>query len=183
MKLPFEVRDKISLANDVFSFLGNIGAGIGALLAFLGITSNLANNTTNVIFNVQVSSLSLPVRLTLLLLIAAALGWGIGAVVGKLCRSRNDSLSFIAYIVALLWGGLMVGAADWLAVAPRHQVLSETLLFTVAGTGLALWIAGFHFQSASSRSKRILRVQCDALLLFSIGSALFLALTLLGAGT
>ncbi|WP_298849004.1 hypothetical protein [uncultured Ruegeria sp.] len=104
-----------------------------------------------------------------------------GALVHKLSRSKNDSLSFAAYVIALLWGGLMVGAADWLAIAPRQQVLSETLLFTVAGTGLALWVAGFHFQSASTGGKRVLRIQCDALFLFSIGSALFMVLTLLGA--
>lgn len=183
MKLPFDIRDKLSLANDIFTFLGHLGAGVGAFLAFLGITSNLTNNTSSIVFNVQVSSLSLPVRLTLLVLVAAALGWGLGALVGKLSQQRNESLGFAAYVLALLWGGLMVGAADWLSIAPHQQVLPEILLFTVAGTGLALWVAGFHFQSAGAGGRRALRVRCDALFLFSIGAALFMVLTLLGART
>ncbi|WP_162946970.1 hypothetical protein [Ruegeria sp. EL01] len=181
MKLPFDFRSKLSFANDILAFVGHIGAGLGALLAFFGITSNLANSTSSVVFNVEVASLSLPVRLTLLVMIAAALGWGMGALVTRLSQSRNESLSIAAYVIALLWGGMMVGAAEWLAIAPRQQVLSETMLFTVTGTGLALWISGFHFRSTSQGGKRAMRIRCDALLFFTIGSALVMVLTLLGS--
>ncbi len=180
MKIPLGIRDKMNLANEIFAFAGHIAAGIGALFALLGISSNFANNTTSVVFNVEVASLSLPVRMTLLILIAAALGWGLGALVAWLSRSNNESLSFAAYVVAILWGGMIVGAAEWLAVSLRQQILSETLLFTVAGMGLALWVAGFHFRSSNAGGRHTLRLRCDALLLFSIGAALFLVLTLLG---
>ncbi len=181
MRLPFGLRDKMVLANEVFAFAGNIGAGIGALLAILGISSNFANNTSRVVFNVEVATLSLPVRMILVILIAAALGWGLGALVTWLSRSRNEALSFAVYVVAILWGGLIVGAADWLAVAMNRQILSETLLFTIVGMGLALWIAGFHFRNSNAAGKHALRLHCDALMLCSIGAALFMILTMLGA--
>lgn len=181
MKIPFEFRDKLSLANDLMQFAAHIAAGFGALMAFLGLSSNLVNNSRSSVLNVDVNSLSLPMRMTLLMLIAAALGWGVGALVAWLSRSRNEAKGFAAYVIAIMWGGLMVGAADWLAVDPRRQILSEVMLYTIAGTGFALWVAGIHLRGARSDGPRALRIRCDALLFFTGGCGLFMVLTLLGA--
>ncbi len=182
MKFPKALRDKVNLTNELFEFAGNIGAVLGAVMAFLGITSNFASNTAGLALSIDVTRLSLPVRMTLLMLTAAALGWGMGALVAWLSRSRKEAQTFIAYVVALIWGGLLVGAADWLANVPIRQVLSETMLFTVVGCGVALWVSAFHFRSNAGRNRRALRTRCDALLLFSVGCAVFLCLTMLGGG-
>jgi predicted Abi (CAAX) family protease len=91
------------------------------------------------------SPLSFPLRLLLLVAIAAVLGWGLGYFIAQITKRNAHGTVVIAAIVSIIWALLLLVVADGLAT-PRPQ-LPEFLLFVLVGMALVLWLLVFQLRA------------------------------------
>lgn len=170
--------DGVKLFNQVMDFLANLASvGVG-VFALAGTSS--AGRKVDFVFDVNASAL--PLRLFVLILISAAMGWGLGALVGFLSVRKTEARGVLSLLAALAMATLLVLSADWLAVPTKNTALPELFLFTVIGLGLALWIARFQFSQRLVPEASVLMVRAQALFGFVVVSLGVLMLTVIGAG-
>lgn len=170
--------DGVKVFNQVMDFLANLASiGVGAF-ALAGTSS--AGRRVDFVFDVNASAL--PLRLFVLILISAAMGWGLGALVGFLSVRRTEARGVLSLLAALAMATLLVLSAEWLAMPAQNTALPELFLFTAIGLGLALWIARFQFSQRLVSEVSVLMVRAQALFGFVVVSLGVLMLTVIGAG-
>ena len=168
----------VTVFNQAMDFLANLASiGVG-VFAVAGTSS--AGRKVDFVFDVNASALSL--RLFVLLVISAAMGWGLGAFVGFLSARRSEARGVFSLLAALAMAILLVLSAEWLAMPAADTALPELFLFTAIGLGLALWIARFQFSQRLVADSNILVVRAQALFGFAAVSIGVLMLTVIGAG-
>lgn len=183
MRMPrtlSEAKDISTVLSNITSFLVNGGTVIGTLLAIGGTSASIVNSSSAL--NISFDGANLPLRLTIFALMAATLGWGLGTVVQRLSLAKSEGLRMVCHVAAVIWAGLLVGTADWIAPETRGATFPERHLFTLIGMGVIFQLSVFQFRTSSVTVPLIVtRIRCDALLLLAVATVFVLLLTEAGA--
>jgi hypothetical protein len=170
----------VLIFNESMALLTNLAALGVAGFAIWGTSSNASNRSAGFIFDVNATPL--PLRLLLIIIIAASMGWMLGALVSKLSTPPSETRLLFGLLGALATGTLLVLSASWLALDARRTALPELYLFVCIGLGIALWVTRFQFsQRVIGVSGLGLRMRMQAMFAFTLVCLLVLALTLMGA--
>jgi hypothetical protein len=174
-----DAKDISTVLSNISTFLVNGGTIIGTLFAIGGTSATLVNSSFA--FSVSFDGANLPLRLTIFTLMSGTLGWGLGIVVQRLSLARTEGLRMICYLAAVVWAGLLVGTADWIAPEKRGVGFPERQLFTLIGMGIIFQLSMFQFRTTSPTVPLgVTRIRCDALLLLAVATLFVLVLTEVG---
>lgn len=167
----------ISIISDATSLAVNLGAFGGGGLALLGTASAIGGRPSVI----DIGNSPLALRVVILLIISASMGWMLGAIVGWLSKDPSESRRVLGIITAAVCGCLLIFSADWLVPSKMDVLLPELQVFSAIGLGVALWIATFQFRLQSGHvGNRVIRDRALALMTFGIVSVGIIALTLAG---
>lgn len=177
MKLPNSIHslaDLTTLIINGVTILGTLAAALAGTSATVAGLSGMPQ--------ISLHDVALPWRLVAFGLLAAALGWGLGAIVRHYSQSRREGLRLLCPIAGLCWGGLLVGTAQW-ATAGAATEFPELVFFTLVGLGLVFRLAVFQFRSEiSPATGTTIRLRSDALLFFAASATVLLILTDVAGG-
>lgn len=186
MRLPRQLY----VYNDITTFLVNSAqlfrylidgaALLGTIVAAVAGTSVAVSNSSS-IPSLSLAELPFSLRLVVFILVASALGWGLGAIVAHFSRSDKDGLRLICLVVGACWGGLLIGTAQWAGVNAKGP-FPELMFLTLVGLGIVFRLSTFQFRaSAGPARSTTTRCRCDAVLAFAV-STVFLLLLIEFAG-
>lgn len=181
---PYSLRNVVGLAADATSLYKNISDIFGGVVlaagptaAMLGIVSESFGSGFTALITPE--TMSLPIRLAIFLLIAAALGIGLAFATNKLILRPTEFRVLACYVLGLFWAGLMVGSADWLSQPDdRNTVFPELTLFTLIGVAIAAKGMGFMFRARAEQAggARMVLVRSGVILAFATGVIVVFAL-------
>jgi hypothetical protein len=129
----------------------------------------------------DVANMQFALRFVILMVIAAAMGWALGALVSWLTEARklSEGRKLISYFVAAITGGLLIFSADWLSLDRRSGGLPELEVLTCLGMAVALWVASFQFRMhVGSGVRDVIKVRSMSLTVFVSLCILLLGLTM-----
>ena len=165
----------MSATNSSVAFVQNILALFGGLFALLGTTSA----ARGVQWSVDIAGMPLSLRFVLVIVLAASLGWMLGALIVRLSADKTEARSVVVVIVSAVLAGLLIFTVEWLGRSGRGVALPEIEIFAVLALGTALWIATFLCrQDAMRASKQAVVTRSLGFLTFSAFSIVILLLTL-----
>ncbi len=168
--------------NGIQALLASIGSGV----AVLGVANNAIGSTA--LPSLNFSEFELPLRLVIYIIITGGLAVGLSYVSTHLLAKRTEASVFVARAVAVLWAGLLIGTADWLAEdTRRNTTIPQFTLLSVIGTLVVFRVLSFQFSARASRKRRdpagMLRQTSLIVLYFSLGLFFFFFIVLLGSQT
>ena len=165
----------MSATNSSVAFIQNIMALLGGLFALLGTTSA----ARGVQWSVDIAGMPLSLRFVLVIVVAASLGWMLGALIVRLSADKTEARSVVVVMVSAVLAGLLIFTVEWLGRSGRGVALPEIEIFAVLALGTALWIATFLCrQDAMRASKQAVVTRSLGFLTFSASSIVILLLTL-----
>lgn len=173
-----KARNGMVLVNDLIEFAAHFGSiGLG-VFAVAGTTASGRGAS----FVINVDALPLSLRFVISCVIAAAMGWLLGALVSWLTRDQSEKHNALGLLVALVTAGLFIFSAEWLANPDPRSAIPELELFAAFGLLVAFWVTCFNFRMhAEGAGVGVLKSRASALFTFAGFSALLLILTQLGA--
>ncbi len=172
MKMP----ERLQFLADFSTLLVNGAAIMGTCFAAVAGTSATLSKAS-AFPTISLSDATFPIRLVAFIVIASALGWGLGALVQRCSQSRKEGIRLLCPLAGLCWGGLLIGTGQW-ATANGTSGYPELTFFTFVGLGLALRLCSFQFRSLSGPIPLgVVRTRCDALLAFALSAGALLILT------
>lgn len=184
--MPTSLRRLVRLSegvNFVFETLRNIATFLAALgstsLALLG--TSLSTGAIR-LPSVQIDQAAFPIRFVLFVVVAAGLGWALGALAGLTSRLPRDVQPVLAGLLAVLFAGLMAGTADWLVGGQGGSgTTPQTLAMTLIGAAVTCRLCAWQFETGrSARSPQQMLDRARVLLTFTIAVALLVLLVELG---
>lgn len=173
MRVP---KSSINLAADLSSLVVNGATILGTFVAIGGTSASVINS--NIAFDISFDGANLPVRLAIFVVVAAALGWGLGLAVGRFSTAKTEGMTLICHVAAVFWAGLLVGTADWIAPGNTAGGFPERHLLTLIGLATIFQLTMFQFRNTGvAMPSAVMRIRCEALLVLSVATGFILILT------
>ena len=149
---PFEaVADFLSLASTIGTYVG-----LGAVLS---------NPGSKTLFSI--GSAPFAFRLGVFVLVAAALGWLLGALSSRLTLSRREHWHIVSYVLAVIMAATVVTVAELLADVSSDAGLPQVPLLSLIGVCLTILLCRFLFRSHIASNATTLHSRSICLVLFS----------------
>lgn len=121
-----------------------------------------------------IAEIGLAIRLLLMILVAGALGAGLGGLSFYLTRKNTGTRAIIVSFLGIAWAFLLVASAQALANTSGRSAFPEFALFLTLGLGLCMWLLTYQMRAQSGQGAPAM-VEDRANML-----ALFVTTTILG---
>ena len=122
--------------------------------------------------SVDLSRMSLPVRLLVVIVGACVLGAGLGFAVALLTRRNSTPMIVVSGLLSIGWALMLVTIIETMAGGGRASALPEYTLFVLVGLGLMLWVLTFQLRAQTGFGNRQMVTDRSLVVLIVTGSAL-----------
>lgn len=171
-------KEAISFVADLTTLIVNAGGILGSALALFGASSAVLRSASPSASSFSFENVNFPIRISVLIFIASALGWIFGMLLRAFSKRKSDAMTFAGHIVAVVWAGLLIGVAEWIAAPNRHDNKGLVVLFCAIGACFAVRICvlNLHTQHDTDHTANI-AMQTIGIAVFAVSTLILITIS------